>query len=324
MPKIDSWIDYKVLQNVIIWSCLFPIIAVSITAEEPILSSFFILLIFAPPIYINNFFILPKLQKGRLLFAFLFMVNALVFSFISIQAIGAYTNTATENGLLKLFGILLLALTFGSALKLTRDSFIVSRERKEAELQLLKAQLNPHFLFNTLNNLYGLSVIKSDKLPALMLKLSDLLRYSLYDTKDELVPLKKDIEYLENYVSLEQIRLEDQTEIKFTKQGALDSKYIVPMLLIVFVENAFKHLSDSKAGKSQVSVDISVVENEFNFSCINTVSGKEVITNNLEKGKSGIGLDNAGKRLELMYPGRYKLEVKREETFFEVNLKLKL
>ena len=101
------------------------------------------------------------------------------------------------------FGGILLTLIFGTAIKLAKDSFVRRQQEKEAELKLLKAQLNPHFLFNTLNNLYGLSVIKSDKLPDLMLKLSDLLRYSLYETSTVFVPLVKEITYLENLKNLE-------------------------------------------------------------------------------------------------------------------------
>lgn len=324
MPKFDSWIDNKILQNIIIWSCLYLIITSFITAESPFLTAFFILLVLSPPIYINNLLVLPKFYKSKWKFGVLFIINALTFASLSAWIISLNIPGPQQNGILRLFGVLLLALIFGSALKLTRDSFISARERKEAELQLLKAQMNPHFLFNTLNNLYGLSVVKSDRLPKLMLKLSDLLRYSLYDTQDEFATLSKDIEYLENYVALEQIRLEDQTEISFTKSGNMDSKHIIPMLLIVFVENAFKHLSTSKGGKSQVSVELSVQEDELSFSCINTVNKGEVTTNELEKGKSGIGLDNAHKRLELTYPGQYSLDINTGDDLFVVKLKLKI
>ncbi|MFK7814450.1 MAG: sensor histidine kinase [Maribacter sp.] len=218
-----------------------------------------------------------------------------------------------------------MALIFALAIKLARDSFIRRQQEKDAELKLLKGQLNPHFLFNTLNNLYGLSVTKSDKLPNLMLKLSDLLRYSLYETKETLVPLDKEIKYLENYISLEKIRLEDQMEIEFTKTGMFTEKKIAPMLLIVFVENAFKHLGIGKDGNSSsVRVNLELTENHLLFQCSNSIDPTSPEGNSLEKGKSGIGLQNANKRLALMYPDNYELIINREENKYQVELKLDL
>lgn len=224
--------------------------------------------------------------------------------------------------LLNVFGGVLLIILFGVALKLARDSFFRRQEEKEAALKLLKAQLNPHFLFNTLNNLYGLSVVKSEKLPDLMLKLSDLLRYSLYETREMFVPLEKEIKYLENYISLEKIRLEDKAEIQFNISGNVNSNIIAPMLLIVFVENAFKHLGVLDSMKSKVLVTIEVGENSLMFKCINTTDAGDIQHNNLEKGKSGIGLQNARKRLDLMYPEKHKLQIAQQENCYQVVLTL--
>nr|WP_245545651.1 sensor histidine kinase [Gillisia limnaea] len=198
------------------------------------------------------------------------------------------------------------------------------QQEKEAELKLLKAQLNPHFLFNTLNNLYGLSVMKSDKLPGLMLKLSDLLRYSLYETKETLVPLEKEIQYLENYISLEKIRLEDTTAIQFTKTGNLSSQKIAPMLFIVFVENAFKYLGVSVEEKSRVVVSIKEVNDRLIFKCENTKYKMGAAIENLEKGKNGIGLMNAKKRLTLMYPERHSLLITENDKTYNIELAIDL
>ncbi|WP_344927956.1 sensor histidine kinase [Aquimarina addita] len=219
-----------------------------------------------------------------------------------------------------LFGAMFLAITFGMTMRITRDSFRRRQQEKEAELKLLKAQLNPHFLFNTLNNLYGLSVVKSDKLPDLMLKLSDLLRYSLYDTKEVLVPLEKEIKYLENYISLEKIRLEEKTNIQFTKSGNLSSKNIAPMLLIVFVENAFKHLGTLKDGNSKVIISLQEIDNTIRFRCSNTIEKLEPKDEILERGKTGIGLQNAKKRLLLIYPDKHQLSIEENENHFTVQL----
>jgi LytS/YehU family sensor histidine kinase len=248
-----------------------------------------------------------------------------VFTAISVSIIIAALDQVFEIRMfVNFFGILVLALVFASAIKIARDSFTRRQHEQEAELKLLKEQLNPHFLFNTLNNLYGLSVVKSDKLPDLMLKLSDLLRYSLYETKETYVPLEKEITYLENYISLEKIRLEDSTNIRFEKSGNLYSKKIAPMLFIVFVENAFKYLGGMEAQKSKVAVSIKEENNTLTFTCDNTVDAYDPNNENLEKGKSGIGLQNAKKRLALMYPEKHTLTIDENNGTFSVVLKLNI
>ena len=250
MSKIDTWIDNKIVQNLFIWFFLFIILLSTIQSDNKALTTLFVILLLAPAIYINNLILLPLFRKRTLVFFLLFIGNTLLFSMIAIFYITLFENQTFEwRMLFNFLGIMILALTFGSTIKIARDSFSRRQHEKEAELKLLKAQLNPHFLFNTLNNLYGLSVLKSDKLPGLMLKLSELLRYSLYETKETLVPLEKEIQYLENYISLEKIRLEDTTTIQFTQSGNFVSQEIAPMLFIVFVENAFKHLGISAEEK---------------------------------------------------------------------------
>jgi len=325
MSKLDTWIDNKVVQNLFIWFCLFLILMGTIQSDNSFLTTGGIILLLAPTVYINNLFILPFFNKNRWRFLLFFILNAIVFTCITIFILVSVLELEFRwTMLLNFFGILILALTFGSAIKISRDSFIRRQEEKTAELKLLKAQLNPHFLFNTLNNLYGLSVVKSDKLPNLMLKLSDLLRYSLYDTKETYVALEKELQYLENYMSLEKIRLEETTEIQFIKNGDLGSKKIAPMLFIVFVENAFKHLGTSKEEKSRVSVVIEGAASQLILKCENTTDGAGTVENNLEAGKSGIGLKNAKKRLALLYPEKHQLTIVDKDNTYSVTLILDL
>jgi LytS/YehU family sensor histidine kinase len=323
MSKLDHWVDNKIVQNGFIWFSLFLILLTSIQADSRVLTSIFIILLLAPAVYINNLFILPFLRKKLPLFIGLFILNTLTFTIISVYIIKTVAYQELEFWMfVNFFGILFLAMVFASAIKIARDSFTRRQQEKEAELKLLKAQLNPHFLFNTLNNLYGLSVVKSDMLPNLMLKLSDLLRYSLYDTKESYVALEKEVEYLENYISLEKIRLENQTEIEFIKTGNLSSKKIAPMLLIVFVENAFKHLDISENKKSKVSISITEENDTITFICKNTFDVTGVQMQEIEKGKSGIGLYNAKKRLALMYPDTHQLQIDTAGTEYRVTLTL--
>lgn len=327
MSKLDTIIDNKIVQNLFIWCCFFLLLIATIQTDTKVVTALSAILLLAPAIYINNLLILPYFTTNRMKFIVLFVINVLVFTGISVVLISNSLEEPIETRMFVNFlGILFMALTFGSTIKIARNSFIRRQEEKDAQLKLLKAQLNPHFLFNTLNNLYGLSVIKSDKLPQLMLKLSDLLRYSLYDTKETFVPLEKEVQYLENYISLEEIRLEDQTTITCTKSGNIADKSIAPMLLIVFVENAFKHLGALRNEKSKVSLDIQVEETQLVFKCINSIdtSTSGLIEENLEKGKSGIGLENAKKRLNLIYPGKYQLDTTTENNQYSITLTLEV
>ncbi len=323
MSKLDTLIDNKIAQNIFLWIFLYIIFVGAVQADNRFITAFFIVLLLAPPIYINNLIILPFFKTNKSLFFSFFVINLLLFTALFVYILNLSLDAEFKISLfINFLGIMLLALVFGAAVKIARDSFARRQHEKEAELKLLKSQLNPHFLFNTLNNLYGLSVLKSDKLPNLMLKLSDLLRYSLYDTKEMFVPLEKEVQYLENYMSLEKIRLEDKTEISFNKTGNISSQKIAPMLLIVFVENAFKHLGISKNNESNVLVYLIIEDKKLIFKCINSIDETKVQEQNLEKGKSGIGLQNAKKRLHLLYPNMHELTIKKENENHVVQLTL--
>ncbi len=320
--RIEKWLDNRYVQNIAVWCFVILIISMSIQAENKLLTAVIVVTFLTIPVYINNLKIIPLFnKKNKLMGVVLFFFNTLVFSVLAVCLIYLETEEFKWQMVYNLFSIMTLALLFSSAIKIAKDSFVRRQEIKDAELKLLKAQLNPHFLFNTLNNLYGLSVVSSNKLPELMLKLSDLLRYSLYDTKEQLVPLEKEIKYIQNYVSLESIRLEDKTDIKLNISQNIPAFHIAPMLLIVFVENAFKHLGVTKNEKSMVFIDIQIRDSELQFSCVNTTTKGYV---NMEKGKSGIGLSNAKKRLSLIYPNRHTLKVEDKEEEYSVDLTLKL
>ncbi|MBZ0097726.1 MAG: histidine kinase, partial [Taibaiella sp.] len=195
-----------------------------------------------------------------------------------------------------------------------------SAAHSESELRLLQSQLSPHFLFNTLNNLYGLSLTQHEKIPPLLLKLSDLLRYSVYDTNEAFVSLKDELGYINNYIEFEKIRLGERLVLKMDiDMPAGDNTKIAPMLLIVFIENAFKHSKNTYDKK--VFVDISLKTwNDLVLFAVKNSYGKEEKTFNKN---SGFGLDNVRKRLELIYPGTHKLDIKDTSGSYSVMLHLK-
>jgi hypothetical protein len=221
-----------------------------------------------------------------------------------------------------------LIIALASAFKILKDTYKSLDEKKtlenkflqtqlqlkEQELRFLKMQIHPHFLFNTLNTLYGLSLKKSEKAPEMILKLSNLLDYILYQVDKPLVLLKDEINHIEDYISLEKSRFQDSLKIMFHKNIIDDKLEIAPMLLLPFVENAFKHGAQID-GIVNVLISLKVDKNELNFTIKNSAISKE-------SSKKGIGLDNIKKRLEMFYPGQHFLEVLQEEKVFIVNFKI--
>ena len=320
---MNSIYKNKILQNLLAWLIIY-IVIISAENDNNLIIGAVVLLFIAPPVYINNILILPYYSNRRKTFYTLFILNLIVSTAIVSGCLFLFLDISVDSRTINTISVLFLSIIVGSALKLTRDNLDIKQKNEETELKLLKGQLNPHFLFNTLNNLYGLSVAKSDKLPSLMLKLSELLRYSIYETKEIYVALKKEIDYLENYIALEIIRLEDEADIHFNKSKISENRElkIAPMLLIVFVENAFKHLCGSDEKEMIVHIDIKVEGNILEFNCINNYSPQKTI-NEIEI-ENGIGLKNVLKRLNLIYPNQYKYEVDKSENSYNVKLSLPL
>lgn len=187
----------------------------------------------------------------------------------------------------------------------------------EAELNFLKSQIQPHFFFNTLNNLYSLTLKKADLAPEVVLKLSDLMSYMLYETIAPKVSLNKEITYLENYIDLEKLRFGNNLTVLFTIEGETDGIYLPPLVLILFVENCFKHGARDNANKLQIEIDIKVENGSLFFKVKNPVA-ESTATKNSE----GIGLKNARRRLQLLYGDNYSLEETKKGKEYLVSLKI--
>jgi len=185
-------------------------------------------------------------------------------------------------------------------------------ELKEQELKFLKMQIHPHFLFNSLNTIYGFALKKGDEAPEMILKLSNLLDYILYQIEKPSVLLQDEVNHLLDYVSLEKMRFHDTLEVKIEREIENENSQIAPMILIPFVENAFKHGAIVK-GKLKVNILLKTKENKLFFKIINT----SIKGNNSEK---GIGLENIEKRLEMLYPNVHQIEIEQRENSFKVQL----
>ena len=202
-----------------------------------------------------------------------------------------------------------------------REQVLKEMERQQAvsNLQLLKSQLSPHFLFNAMNSLYSLSLKKSEELPNAILTFSDLLRYNTYDSSEDFVDVEKEIEYLHNYIKIQKLRLSEGSSISFNEERDENvSVQIAPMILIPFVENAFKH-GRSPEGTVDITANIRVSASEINFSIIN-----KLFVSGTKDSAHGIGIQNVKTRLQLIYGPKHHLEIQETETDYRVDLKIEI
>lgn len=192
---------------------------------------------------------------------------------------------------------------------------------RDSELQYLKSQINPHFLFNNLNNLYSYAIENSPKTPTIILELSSVLRYMLYECREEYVPLHKELEHLENFTKLNELQIEDRGKITFDTSEVPPGFKIAPLILIVFVENAFKHSQSSQSEDIEIKIKTRINDDGYlYFECINSFNP----TTNTEKLTQGIGLENVKKRLQLIYPHLHSLDISQDNRYFTVHLHIQL
>ncbi len=191
---------------------------------------------------------------------------------------------------------------------------------QESELQFLRSQINPHFLFNNLNNLYSYALENSPKTPEIILEMSGVLRYMLYECKENFVPLKKEIEQLGNFIKLYKLQIEERGNVQFKTHQIKSGYKIAPLILIVFIENAFKHSQSGQSSDIEIDIEVAQHGNQLQFSCKNNfapVTGMSTVA-------KGIGLKNVKKRLQLLYPDKHQLGIEQDQNQFLVSLSLEL
>ena len=221
-------------------------------------------------------------------------------------------------------GLLLLIFALSTSVRLGIEWFKSEKQRVEiesqkvnSELSFLKAQLNPHFLFNSLNSIYSLAHKKSENTANAIVILADLMRYMIYEANKDLVPLEKEVDYIRNYMALQLLRLKDSSNVKINIHGNLNFS-IEPLLLISFIENAFKYGTDFK-GDTNISIKLTIEEALLKLYVYNTVSHQQQKTKN-----SGVGLENIKNRLKLLYPNQHTINIDSQPNSYKVNLILKL
>lgn len=226
---------------------------------------------------------------------------------------GAFENSQTMF-------LFLVGLFVSFALRINDRLKRAEREKLHSELSYLKAQINPHFLFNTLNSIYSLAIEKSDRTADAVVMLSSLMRYVIRDASESMVPLNKEIEYIKNYVSLQKFRLDDTVSIDFQVHGIISNKQIAPLILISFIENAFKYGVNPEQ-KSLIEISITLNNGQLSMHVANS---KLRISSTEEESSGGIGIGNTRTRLELLYPAKHVLTIQDDPDTFIIDLKLDL
>ncbi len=282
-------------------------------------------------VYMANLVLIPRLLYRKKYFSFIFIYLALILvsSIIKMYITGSIAEgnpgvnlkERVYNNVIPHFFLV----TAGVAVKLIIDYINiqkrlaeVAREKAESELNFLKSQINPHFLFNSLNSVYFLIDKKNIEARKALHTFSEMLRYQLYEVKDQKIPIEKEIAYLRDYIELQRLRKDDSSSISLDIEEGMPSFSIEPLLLIPFVENAFKHVSNES--NNEIQVALAMRNGLVQFRVRNTTDGK---IKPAHPGSGGIGLANVKRRLELLYPEKHQLHISNGEGWFDVQLELK-
>jgi sensor histidine kinase YesM len=293
-----------------------------------------------PVVYLHLYWLLAKLRRKNTLIiyvipvllvtAFFIWINLRLFDNWSVKLFpGFFFISYYKWWEIALFFFVFISVT--TLLKLSKSWFVVNRlqrqlletdkQRVQAELKALKAQVNPHFFFNTLNSIYSMSLDKDERLPGTILQLSGLMRYFLYESREDLVPLSKEIQVLKDYIALQKIRSDEKLEITTEMEEHPGEQRIAPLLLITFVENAFKHGAKGSTGNAFIKIKLTTDQNTINFRVENN---KGIIDKAGKDDHGGLGLDIVRRRLELIYPQRHKLLIENSDQTFLARLQLQL
>ncbi len=344
---IDRAYDLLTLRPVyhaLFWLVMYAIKVYSGYVENPEVDLWFLLgnefvslLFFGVLVYFNLLYLIPNyLARNVLLYLSLVVLACAVVTPIKIFVLylkfsgvpKAQENLVMAQGSLYLASLFVTLLS--TILRVITDWWRYQREKQtlqtqtiQSELRFLKSQINPHFLFNTLNNLYALTLKKSDKAPEIVLKLSEIMRYMLYECNEKRVLLTKEIQYINNYLDLERLRQAGAVEISFTTEGHISEQLVAPLLFVPFLENSFKHgLSHHMRGGGFVRLHLKVQGDELEFNIEN--SKAEQLPRQEHPRSGGIGLVNVNQRLKILYPGKYTLNVQDQPHQYSVKMVLQL
>lgn len=284
--------------------------------------------------YITAYYLLPRFLYKQKFGTFFVLFVALIVGLSLAQGYFIYLSVSESErseyttylsltkfsfmSLVTMVGLLAGAKLVMEKLRNDRANRLRDKQRLESELQFLKAQVNPHFLFNAINSVYFLIKKNPEQAAETLIKLSDLLRFQLYDCSDERITIEKELEYLHNFVALEKIRKGEKLSVNVEQHGNLSGFELAPFMLIPFVENAFKHASTVPGKENKVSIRLQRESNKLIVKIENTI--QKVLP--LPHDVGGIGLKNVRRRLELLYPASHDLNIRETDDQYSVHLSL--
>lgn len=296
---------------------------------------------FGIPGYINNLWLIPKyLVKGKYIpYIILFVL------LLALTATGSYYETHWVNDHIKglnymdsvkdvalpyhafpsmlMFSMLAFGKFMGDAIRNQHRLDDLEKEKLKSELESLRSQINPHFLFNALNTIYGMARRTDEETAGAIIKLSDILRHGLYECDDNEIELEKEVLFIRQYIEFAKLRLYDKDKIRLQVEGDIGRQKIAPLLLMPFIENAIKHGMGDNSTEPDIDVNITLSQNTLYFKCTNSNLGKPKRREFLSS-TGGIGLRNVRRRLQLLYAGRHSLDVKDDAGAFSIELNLQL
>ncbi len=340
--EIFVWLRNRGVYHTIFWIWLY--IAL-FHFEDQSYSPFFRLFIelvnvifYATLVYFNIFFLVPKYLTGKRLWIYilLLILSCMIITPLKVVVLFFVFNQYQDVQVALIenqhwyFSTFLLAGGVSTVYTIITEWKKQEKEQQElqtktveSELRFLKTQINPHFLFNTLNSLYALTIKKSDDAPEVVLMLSEMMRYMLYECNETEVSLKKEVNYIENYLNLEKLRIVKNSNIRFEIEGNINHQKIAPLLFIPFIENSFKHGMSNQITNAFISIKIQVEEDNIVFTVKNSKpQALAMATTNRKSG--GIGLVNVKRRLDLLYPKKNELIIEDNMDEYSVCLKLTL
>lgn len=336
--SLQKLVRNRILQHILFWSLSFLILLniLKVSAEVKVIDLIYTAIFHIPimaVVYLNLRLLFPYfLEKGKYIQYSFYVLAAIALGagfylilfdkWIDYIFEGYYFIAYYSFWDITLYLIAYLFTT--GLLHMARGWFQlqeIETERNRAELKALRSQINPHFLFNSLNSIYSLARKESKEVPEKIVQLSDLLRHIIYDSDQDFIPLEKELEMIRNYIALQNLRTGKKNKIELELRGDVAGKKIAPMIILPFVENSFKHGLKGVIENAFVHIKIEIEKNELQLNIVNS-KGSAIEPSKIHKG--GIGIENVKKRLELMYPARYNLQIKENEDTFEVNLKLEI
>jgi len=339
---IDKIFESNVIYHLVFWLVFYFFLVVISQESHSLATGMLINLIriffYSIAVYINLFILFPNYLAKQKYWHYILFLCIVIMIIVPLESFALYHSISHDHTTLQsflnksihsIFILTFFVASSSSIYKIINDWFTHQREKVDlqaqtlkSELKYLKSQVNPHFLFNTLNSLYALTLKKSDLAPEIVLRLSEMMRYMLYECNEKVVPLDKEINYINNYLELEKLRHGDKFEIKFALNGDPSKLRIAPLMFMPFIENSFKHGLNSQIQSGYVHINMNVSNQEATIKVDN--SNPPAMPAMKQRRSGGVGLVNIKRRLQLIYPNNHKLDIDNTPNSFHVKLHINL